>query len=344
MMDDRASVVCGVNHNTKFSGRDFNLPSVFGIMSCRTRHHSNWLIFELFLLIFFPNVLQQFKAPSFLFGATLHFGTYVFAFLLPFNTILQCVCQILVTGNSEYTTILQFLCQWDDVIIKKPELSFEPALCRVLLRSTSQECKVHFAKETLIPFQINVPMLHGVANVGSLDNVLDHNRSFSVNVFLLERGFHFSNFLECHIPSRVTQRFEFLIKDISCHHRVGYQVAEAFTFNAILVNASTKVLESGQKKELPSNVNRVLLRNTFVDILFREHRIFFRKTAIRDTWMTYIMDQGTEHDGEVCDGICTNPVSVVMEIFGGKCFFFRRCNVISGHHTFQEFIRRKNHV
>jgi hypothetical protein len=75
-----------------------------------------------------------------------------------------------------------------------------------------------FSKELLIPLLVEMPMLHGVSDIGSLDQMLNDNRSLEIQiVFLVSVG---------PFPTLAAEFLQVFIKDISHHNCIDHQTPE----------------------------------------------------------------------------------------------------------------------
>jgi hypothetical protein len=83
---------------------------------------------------------------------------------------------------------------------------------------------VAFEKESLIPFAIDVPMLHCVRYIRSLNQMFNNNRGFAINNFFW--AFLCGLFRESFGPAIIAQSFQLLIYNISSHDRVNNQLPE----------------------------------------------------------------------------------------------------------------------
>jgi hypothetical protein len=68
--------------------------------------------------------------------------------------------QVFVTCHAEHPTVLQLLGKWNNIKVKEPYLTLIPAFAWMLVRSTVQVRLVQLVKQPLVPFDIDVPMLH----------------------------------------------------------------------------------------------------------------------------------------------------------------------------------------
>lgn len=85
-----------------------------------------------------------------------------------------------------------------------------------------------------------MPVLHGVRDVGSLDNVFNNDRGLvvlkgNITVMFLT--------VESNIPPRLSQRLEFLVEDICSHDRVNNEMTEASALILVLVDTGSKILK-----------------------------------------------------------------------------------------------------
>ena len=65
-------------------------------------------------------------------------------------------------------------------------------------------------------YDVNVPMLHAMGNVGRLHKMLDDDRSFSIDGISLVLVHKVSP--ERFVPPRISEHLEILVNNISCHH------------------------------------------------------------------------------------------------------------------------------
>ena len=114
-------------------------------------------------------------------------------------------------------------------------------------------------------FAIDVPVLHHVRNIASLDQVLNDNRSLAMNGI-----FHAltacKRFRECLFPSSITQVLELLIYNISGHDTVHRQLAEALQLNIIRIDSTPKCLVLWIQEQSKGQIYRVLLSNALATV------------------------------------------------------------------------------
>jgi hypothetical protein len=75
--------------------------------------------------------------------------------------------QVFVTCNSKHSTVLEFLCKWNDVKGIETKLSslIVPSLGRILLCASSQVslAVLQLMKESFVPLDVHsMPMVHGM--------------------------------------------------------------------------------------------------------------------------------------------------------------------------------------
>lgn len=78
-------------------------------------------------------------------------------FLGPFLPVLLCVVEILITADTKYTTLLQFLCQWNDVKVQKADFALVPVFCGICVDPPFAIGIVELFVEALVPFAVNLP-------------------------------------------------------------------------------------------------------------------------------------------------------------------------------------------
>lgn len=89
------------------------------------------------------------------------------------------------------------------------------------ISSASLEGTVAFHEELFIPIFVNVPMLHCMGHVGSLDQVLNDNGGFTI--FALDIAFVCRRIGERCLPSRLSKSLEFLVNNISSENFKVFQ-------------------------------------------------------------------------------------------------------------------------
>lgn len=85
----------------------------------------------------------------------------------------MCTGTYLVTGNSKDTASKELLGQGDDIKVKESNLPFIPSNGWIVFQSTLFEGLIHLLEQFLIPLDVNMPMLHGMRDVTSLDEMLN---------------------------------------------------------------------------------------------------------------------------------------------------------------------------
>mmetsp|Transcript_21265 Transcript_21265/g.59148 ORF Transcript_21265/g.59148 Transcript_21265/m.59148 type:complete len:243 (-) Transcript_21265:382-1110(-) len=203
-----------------------------------------------------------------------HLRNDLLAPALPFVAVGQRVVQIFVARFTKHTTFLQFLCQWNDVIIEEPDLPLVPVVQRILLCATGQVRCVALLEEPFVPLAIHVPVLHGVGDVGSLDQVLDHDGRLAVDTitscaFRTDRstfpaavGSNVANIvvvavaavvrsLECLVPALVAEDLEVLVDDVCGHDSVHHKLSETAELGLGGEDGVAQVLEAFIHEEIP---------------------------------------------------------------------------------------------
>lgn len=123
-------------------------------------------------------------------------------------------------------------------------------------RSHSRTVKVRKSKKTY-PFEIDMPMLHCVGNIGSLNQVFNDNGCLPINVIHSTSGFgfgfgFFTTFdllgcfgclvcCECHFPTLFAQRTELFVGDIGRHDRIHYKLTKSVKLILCIVNTPPQV-------------------------------------------------------------------------------------------------------
>jgi len=93
------------------------------------------------------------------------------SFSFPFIPIQLRVIEVFVTGHTKDTTGVQLFGQGNNVKVVEANLTLVPALCGVSFGTARLEGMVQLFKELFIPMQINLPMLHGMGDIRSLNQV-----------------------------------------------------------------------------------------------------------------------------------------------------------------------------
>jgi hypothetical protein len=83
----------------------------------------------------------------------------LFPFSHPFFPIRLGIGQVFVTTNTKAATTCQFFGQWNDVKIKKTNLSLVPTQGWIRVGTAGLEGTVQFKKESLIPLLVNAVFL-----------------------------------------------------------------------------------------------------------------------------------------------------------------------------------------
>mmetsp|Transcript_9588 Transcript_9588/g.17474 ORF Transcript_9588/g.17474 Transcript_9588/m.17474 type:complete len:614 (-) Transcript_9588:726-2567(-) len=256
-----------------------------------------------------------------------HLTNHLLPPLFPFLTVLLGIRQVLITGYTKHTTILQLLCQRNNVKVKETNLTLVPCLGRILLCSAIQIGLVTFHKESLIPTAINVPMLHGMSNITGLDQMLNHNCGLqNLGPFCNLRttatrptGFGLSRcclgiLIEGSIPPIVTKFLQVLVHNVSGHHTVHHQLTESLEFSFRRIDGLAQVLVGGLHQQIPCNVKGILFGNRFGIIQCGNGSSFLDKLGIGNTTVVHIMDQSREHTCKPSQRITGNTIGVIMKL------------------------------
>lgn len=225
----------------------------------------------------------------------------ILTLLLPLIPVLHGIVEVFITGNTKNTTIRKLLGQGNNVKVKESNFSLVPEGSRVCLGPSLLEGLVHLQKETLIPLAVDVPMLHGVGHIGSLDQVFNHNGGLAVeghtslvrcksiiirigvvgpfiNV-LAWRGWYFRKGLG---PSSFSEFLEVLVHNISGHDRIDNKFTESGFLLLRCTDGIPQLLVFVVEEDLPGQVYRVLLCNAFTLVNLGNLNPLFHESGIRN--------------------------------------------------------------
>jgi hypothetical protein len=100
-------------------------------------------------------------------------------------------------------------------------------------------------------------MLHGMSDIGGLDQVLNHNRCLSVDIFLFvdkRRNVR----VESLGPSALAEGLELLVEDVRRQNCVNNKLAESIELVGVCIDAISELHETGLHQRLPSKIHRML--------------------------------------------------------------------------------------
>jgi hypothetical protein len=95
------------------------------------------------------------------------------------------------------------------------------------------------ASGNVCTYDINVPMLHAMGNVGRLHQMLDHDCSLAIDGISLILVHEVSP--ERFVPPRIPEHLEVLIHDVRGQHVVDDKLTEALLLRIGCANLGTKV-------------------------------------------------------------------------------------------------------
>ena len=75
-----------------------------------------------------------------------------------------------------------------NVVVKETQLTLEPKGTWVFRHPAFLVGLIEFHEQLLVPFSVNMPVLHGVGHIRCLDNVLNYNGCPQIIVFLMGDG------------------------------------------------------------------------------------------------------------------------------------------------------------
>jgi hypothetical protein len=132
---------------------------------------------------------------------------------------------VLIARDTKHTTIVELLGNWNDVKLKEAKLTLVPAFSRIHRCASISIRLVYFQEQALVPFAINIPVLHRVSYIRSLDQVLDDNGCLAVDyiggrIFFRMLGKSFT-------PASIPVIFQFLVHNVASHDRLEYELVEA---------------------------------------------------------------------------------------------------------------------
>mmetsp|Transcript_8524 Transcript_8524/g.24547 ORF Transcript_8524/g.24547 Transcript_8524/m.24547 type:complete len:533 (-) Transcript_8524:1015-2613(-) len=244
-----------------------------------------------------------------------HFVDHLLALHGPFGTICHGVLQTFVARHTEHVAFIELLGQRDDVVVKEPQLAVVPSFRWVLDGTTVLVGMVHLLEQSFVPLGVHVPMLHGVSNVGGLDDVLDDDGRLEVDGFLFrDHQLCLRIAVEGLVPTGVTQRLGLLVEDVRCHDAVHDELAEALELAFVCEDALLQVVVFRLHQGVPSHVDGVLLGQAAVPVLVGHRRVLSAQLRVRDTGVLHIVDQGAEQDGELRQRIGGDTVGVIVQI------------------------------
>ena len=81
-------------------------------------------------------------------------------------------------GEKKRLLLMHWITHYNVIKNFRTQFSLVPVLGRILLSSTISEGSHILLKEQLIPFAINMPMLHGMSHIGGLNKMLQNNGSW----------------------------------------------------------------------------------------------------------------------------------------------------------------------
>ena len=84
----------------------------------------------------------------------------------PFGSIFDDVVQVFVQGNAKDAPNFEFLYQWNDAIVKKQNSPLYQSLVGSFFGSTCDKHMIHLYIHLLVPFDLHVPMLHRMRDIG----------------------------------------------------------------------------------------------------------------------------------------------------------------------------------
>ena len=147
-----------------------------------------------------------------------------------------------IAGLSKDTTTLKLLGQWDNVKVEETNLALVPGQSRVGVTAACDVCRMHLAKQTFIPLSVYtetnretkssertsslkeyqrmkwyvLPMLHCMADIRSLDQVLNYNccLSFDALTAFAIQFLNIGSILEGLVPPIVSQALQVLVYNI----------------------------------------------------------------------------------------------------------------------------------
>jgi len=105
--------------------------------------------------------------------------------VFPFASVAQGPHQMFVRGHTKDSALLQLVGQGNHIVIKEGQLTMIPKVGRIFtllmvanggsaLASSFQVAvvgSIDFLKQTLVPFHIDLPMLHGVGHITGLNQI-----------------------------------------------------------------------------------------------------------------------------------------------------------------------------
>jgi hypothetical protein len=95
------------------------------------------------------------------------------------------------------------------------------------------------ASGNVCTYDINVPVLHRVRDVGRLDQMLDHDRGLAIDGISLILVHEVSP--ERFVPPRIPEHFEVLVHDVRGQHVVDDKLTKALLLRVGCANLGAKV-------------------------------------------------------------------------------------------------------
>mmetsp|Transcript_9348 Transcript_9348/g.25399 ORF Transcript_9348/g.25399 Transcript_9348/m.25399 type:complete len:215 (-) Transcript_9348:802-1446(-) len=95
-------------------------------------------------------------------------------------SILKRIVQVLLAVSSKDTALVELASQRDDVVVEKPDLALEPTQRRLRIGTIQLVRPAHLLEQPVIPFHVNIEVLHAVADIRSLDEMLDDDGGLAV--------------------------------------------------------------------------------------------------------------------------------------------------------------------
>ena len=125
-------------------------------------------------------------------------------------------------------------------------------------------------EKAFIPFDEDVPVLHGMTNIRSLDKMLQHDCCLAIDigffVFAIRESRGKATFGEDLIPSCLSESAELFIHDIRRHDEIRNELAEALVFLGVNIEYSPKISVGRVHEKCPSKINGVLFGNALISI------------------------------------------------------------------------------
>jgi len=192
----------------------------------------------------------------------------------PLGAVVFGVVQKLVARDPKDTALVQLFGQRDDVLVEEVEFGIEPKRGRILGQASLLVGIGHFLKESLVPFDKDVPMLHGVSHVAGLDQMIQHDHDPKIVHVVGIRWIFDRSPAEDLLPACISVFLEILVENVRRQHRVGDELFESFEVHCGRAQALDELRVIRQHQSLPREVDGMVLGRR-LSVVFDGHPIVF---------------------------------------------------------------------